>query len=508
MFKSPFLLLLLLIVLAGCGGGGREPADAAFTAIPTPTPAPPAGDPVQPPVPPLPSGLFADIVDVDNTVYNKPTTYDEVAVSIPDLLAKLAAAEAGDVIALANGTYTNVNIRIDTDGVILVAETSGEVFIEGRSTIDLRGDNIIFEGFTFQNGHPADSQGAIIISGHHNRVTNCKIDSFNDTDPNRSYKWISLDNDSTFGEVDHCTFTGKRTEGALLTVWRNSTARQDHRIYRNIFSDYQYVATDDINNDGNAWETIRIGTSHQSQSSSYTTVEYNYFYECNGEIEIISSKSGHNTYRNNTFESSSGMLTLRHGNNNIVDSNYFLIDDNSGGGVRIIDEGHVITNNYIEGAKSSSSARGAIALTGHDNNLVLSGYWDVHDVTISNNTIINSNQSLHYGANRRNFPPTSATISNNLIRNNIDNDGEHDYIRVTTNNAGQPLNILFPTYENNYFYGSSNLGLAETPAGINLTEIPLSETESGQYFSNDTSLNVGAPRILRLNFDSSVGSSF
>ena len=380
--------------------------------------------------------------------------------------------------------------------------------IEGTSTIDLTGDNIIFEGFTFQNGQPADSKGAIIISGSYNRVTNCKIDRFNDAEPNNAYKWVSLDNDATYGEVDHCTFTGKNTEGALLTVWRDTSAAQYHRIYRNIFSDHQYVAADDIGGDNNGWEAIRIGTSQQSQSSSYTTVEFNYFYDCNGEIEIISSKSGHNTYRHNTFESSSGLLTLRHGNNNTVDSNYFLIDNSSGGGVRVIDEGHVITNNYIEGATSSSSARGGICLTSSDNNLVLSGYWEVSDVTVSNNTIINSNQSLHYGANSRDNPPASATISNNLIRNNINNNGDYEYIRVTENSAGQALDILMPSYANNFFFGSAQLGLPVKPDGINLTEIALSQTVSGQYFAVDDSLNVGAPRIIKLGFDSSVGSSF
>lgn len=456
----------------------------------------------------MPPDPVADIVDTDTSVYEKPAIYNELATSISDLLTKVAAASAGDVIALANATYTNVDISIATDGIILVAETSGAVLIEGTSTIDLTGDNIIFEGFTFQNGQPADDKGAIIISGSHNRVTNCKIDRFNDDEPDKSYKWISLDNNATFGEVDHCTFTGKYTEGALLTVWRNTTAAQHHRIYRNVFSDHQYVAADDINSDKNGWEAIRIGTSHQSQSSSYTTVEFNYFYDCNGEIEIISSKSGHNTFRHNTFESSSGLLTLRHGNNNTVDSNYFLIDNSSGGGVRVIDEGHVITNNYIEGAASISSARGGICLTSSDNDLVLSGYWEVSDVTVANNTIINSRQSLHYGANRRDNPPASATISNNLIRNNINNSGDYDYIRVTENSAGQPLDILMPTYNNNYFFGSTGLGLPVIPAGINLTEVALSQTVSGQYFVTDDSLNVGAPRVIKLDFNSSVGSSF
>lgn len=444
---------------------------------------------------------------VDTTMFVKPT-YDLLATSISDLESKLATASVGDVIALANGTYTNVDLSINQSGVIVVAETSGFVFIEGTSTVDLTGDNIIFEGFTFQNGQPAESKGAIIIRGDNNRVTNCKIDHFNDNEPDRDYKWISLDNDATYGEVDHCTFTGKETEGALLVVWRDTDAAQYHHIYRNIFSYHQYVAEEDIDNDNNGWEAIRIGTSQQSQSSSYTTVEYNYFYESNGEIEIISNKSGHNIYRYNTFESSAGLLTLRHGNNCTVDSNYFLIDDTSGGGIRIIDEGHTITNNYIEGAKSTSNSRGGICLSSSDTSPLLSGYWEVSDVTVSNNTIINSRQSLHYGSSARENPPASATISNNLIRNNIAGDGDFDYIRVTDNSSGDALNIVNPSYSNNYFFGSSSLGLTTTPSGVNLSEVALGQAENGQYYATDDSLNVGAPRIEKLNFESSVGANF
>ena len=54
------------------------------------------------------------------------------------------------------------------------------------------------------------------------------------------------------------------------------------------------------------------------------TVEHNLFEECDGEIEIISNKSGKNTFRHNTFRRSSGTLTLRHGNWAEVYGNYFL----------------------------------------------------------------------------------------------------------------------------------------------------------------------------------------
>ncbi|MDC7219949.1 MAG: polysaccharide lyase 6 family protein [Spirochaetales bacterium] len=447
-------------------------------------------------------------VSTDTTSYDKPSSYDTTVSSISDLESALIDASSGDVIALADGTYSDVDLDISQDGVIIVAETSGSVFIEGTSAIELSGDDIILEGFTFQNGYPADTKGAIIISGNNNRVTNCKIDSFNDDDVDTSYKWVSFDNDATYGEVDHCTFTGKATEGALMVVWRDSTSAQYHHIYRNIFSDHQYVAAEDIDSDSNGWEAIRIGTSTYSQSDSYTTVEYNYFYDCNGEIEIISNKSGNNTYQYNTFESGSGLLTLRHGTDCTVDSNYFLIDNTSGGGIRVIDEGHTITNNYIEGAYSTSNSRGGICLSSSQSDPALSGYWEVSDVTVSNNTIINSKQSLHYGSSEKDNPPASATIENNLIRNNIDGDGDYDFVRVSTNDDGDDLNITDPTYSNNYFYGSSDLGFSPTPSGINLTEIDLTLNGNGQYYVTDTDLNVGAPELEKLDADSDVGCDF
>ena len=71
-------------------------------------------------------------------------------------------------------------------------------------------------------------------------------------------------------------------------------------------------------------ETIRIGTSANSMESSRTIVENNTFKNCDGEIEIISNKSANNIFRNNLFLESKGSLTLRHGNNALVEGNVFF----------------------------------------------------------------------------------------------------------------------------------------------------------------------------------------
>ena len=84
--------------------------------------------------------------------------------------------------------------------------------------------------------------------------------------------------------------------------------------------------------------------------NSGTLVESNLFDRCDGEIEIISSKSCENIYRFNTFLDCAGMLTLRHGNRCRVEGNFFLGHHKKGsGGIRIIGEDHIIINNYIEG---------------------------------------------------------------------------------------------------------------------------------------------------------------
>jgi len=58
--------------------------------------------------------------------------------------------------------------------------------------------------------------------------------------------------------------------------------------------------------------------------NSRAVVESNLFDRCDGELEIISSKSCENVYRHNTFLDCAGMLTLRHGNRCTVEGNFFI----------------------------------------------------------------------------------------------------------------------------------------------------------------------------------------
>jgi poly(beta-D-mannuronate) lyase len=75
---------------------------------------------------------------------------------------------------------------------------------------------------------------------------------------------------------------------------------------------------------------------------SYTMVANNLFDKCNGEVEVISSKTNFNEFRNNVFYKSEGSLVTRHGNYCIIDGNYFIGDTHSEqiGGVLLIGTGN------------------------------------------------------------------------------------------------------------------------------------------------------------------------
>lgn len=414
-----------------------------------------------------------------------------------ELSSAASSASGGDIIVLTEGTYSNLGLQVHVSGseenpIIIRSQSVGGAVIDGVSAIGLLGSYIILDGLTFTNGEPLNTQGAtgslgaIVILGSHNRVTNCSIIDFNGSNPPLSTDWIAIF--GQYNRVDHCLFSGKDGVGPLLTVWREISGPNYHQIDNNVFKDYAPGS-------GNGYETIRVGTSTHSQTDSFTTVENNYFENCDGEIEIISNKSGNNTYRRNTFISCSGALTLRHGNSCLVENNVFLTqNENNAGGIRIVDRNHTIRNNYIEGVRTSSTSRGGVVLSTGISNSPLDGYWEVKNVQIENNSLINCEQSFLYGASGNPLPPADITFSENIVRNNIGSDGIFDLIR-------EVVAISNPSYSGEAYFGSS-LGISPVPSGIDTSTDPgLMENAQGLWLHSG---GKGAQDITRL-FESDCG---
>ena len=171
-------------------------------------------------------------------------------------------------------------------------------------------------------------------------------------------------------------------------------------------------------------------------SPSNTIVANNFFEECNGEVEVISSKTNFNEFRNNVFYKCEGSLVMRHGNYCIIDGNYFIGDENSEniGGIRIINTGHWVTNNYFYNLKGENF-RSPIAVMNGIPKSPLNRYNQVTDVVIAFNTWINCKSPLQFGVGTnisqkdvlpeseiRSAIPIRTIVANNVIYNeNSDN---------------------------------------------------------------------------------------
>lgn len=341
--------------------------------------------------------------------------------SIDALNAAVPKANPGDEVVLADGTYSDAELRIHGQGaadapILVRAETIGGVKITGESSLRIWGSHVTVLGFSFVDGHSGSTdviQFRRSAEEHASdcRLTRCSIIDYNA--PNsQSGKWVSL-----YGKrnrVDHCYFAGKTTEGTTLVVWLDGQPNH-HRIDHNHFG-----PRPDLGRNGG--ETIRVGTSEFSLTSSATIVEGNLFEECDGEIEVISSKSCDNVYRNNTFDNCAGMLTLRHGDRCLVVNNVFIgRGKRGGGGVRVIGAEHTVTGNHMQGLIGTDDFRAALSIMNTQPDNELNGYALVRDAKVLGNVVIDCTVPLVIGTGagerNRTLPPKDLTLSGNLFYN-------------------------------------------------------------------------------------------
>lgn len=331
-------------------------------------------------------------------------------------------AAPGDVIVLKNGIWKDVKLNAYGKGevdrpILIKAETPGEVIITGNSTLNIYGEYIIVSGLWFKDGNTEYKSVVQFKKDSKNFANNCRFTnstiSYYKSKENLKDHWVDLWGKNN--RVDHNNFTGKTSAGTTLVVWLKGEEHieNNHRIDNNLFGLREELGT-------NGGETIRIGTSTNSKKSSKTLVERNVFANCDGEIEIISNKSGDNIYRDNLFVGSKGALTLRHGDNALVERNVFLGSGVSKtGGVRIINSNHIVRNNLFVGLQGAGF-RGPIVVMNGVPNSPLNRYEQVKNVDIQNNTIINSGP-ISFGEGKddeKTLAPINSNFSNNLIYNN------------------------------------------------------------------------------------------
>jgi poly(beta-D-mannuronate) lyase len=339
-----------------------------------------------------------------------------------ELAEALQEVAAGTRIQLAAGEWNGLDLVIRAEGtadhpVILEAETPGAAKLTGPTSIRLEGAHIILRGLHFKGATNEEGRESIISfrsepgkTASNCRLTDIYFDHCNPEDPLENYSWIRM-----FGHnsrVDHCRFEGQDHLGRAIQV-RVYTADPGHRIDHNHFLDRR------PGEKSNGYEVIQIGVSTDSMKAGNVLIERNIFERCDGETEIISSKSWVNVIQNNLFLECSGTVTLRHGDQSEVTGNAFLGRGKPGsGGVRVVGSGHVVKGNYFSGL--SGRTGGVVVLYCGIPDSPLNGYFAAHDTLVADNIFHgNSGNSIYltggYGTRNRIILPERARFEGNLF---------------------------------------------------------------------------------------------
>ena len=404
----------------------------------------------------------------------------EYRVSNPaEVAAAAKKAAPGDTLTMANGTWADARVVFEAEGaegrpITLRAETPGQVILSGQSVLRFSGKHLVVDGLRFEScAGPEDVCEFRTKSDRHatfSRLTNCTFVDCNPADAKTTTRWVSIYGSAN--RVDHCFLAGKTNQGTTLVVWLEKDPVR-HRIDRNHFDPRPRLKV-------NGGETIRVGDSASSQTAARCIVEENLFEGCSGEVEIVSNKSCENIYRRNTFRRCEGALTLRHGHDCTVEGNFFLGEGQPNtGGVRVIDAGHRVLNNYFADL-GGEKTRAALCLMNGIVDSKPNGYFQVRKALIAFNTFVNCRETFVLGfANEGGtLPPEDSIFANNLVRSS-----HGPLARIDT-----PLRRC--SWPGNLFFGAAS-GL---PADISLldTDPKLAQDATGLWRPAADSPVVGA----------------
>ncbi|WP_217495880.1 chondroitinase-B domain-containing protein [Mangrovivirga cuniculi] len=365
---------------------------------------------------------------------NIPEKNEQIVTNQAELAEVINVLKPGDVIVLAKGTWKDLELNIKGFGtsdnpIIVKGEVPGEVFIEGKSFLKLGGEYIIVRDLIYRNGYtPVNSVIDFKIDkdqvANNCRVTNCVILNYNQLQRNLSDHWVEFSGRNN--RLDHCYLSGKTNDGPTIRIRLagNQNILNHHKIDNNHFGPRPRKG-------GPHGETIQIGSSSTSMSPSYTSVSNNLFERCNGEVEVISNKANFNEFRNNIFNKCEGSLVMRHGNYCRIDGNMFIGDtiSNVYGGIRIVNTGHWVTNNYFYQLKGNDFRAPLSVMNGIPKS-PLNRYNQVTDLTVAYNSWVECENPMQFGvgvnldqkevlpaSEIRSARPIRTVVANNLVYN-------------------------------------------------------------------------------------------
>ncbi len=416
----------------------------------------------------------------------------------------IAAMNPGDTVYVLDGIYALGGVKINRGGsglkpVIIKSANLHGAKITGASSFSLSAVSYVtFEGFEFDI-EPMSTifkmEGCSYV-----RITRnwMKMKTLSTT---QTSKWITVGEiwenpvcNSHHNRIDHNLFDGKYDSGAWVVIDGSHGLVPDiskhDRIDHNIFcKNTPRVA--------NEKETLRIGVSDLSNLNSYTVVENNLFEDCDGDPEYVSIKSCSDTVRFNTFRRCLGTLSLRHGNNSVVEGNFIFGDGKTGlfegstigcGGIRVYGMNHKIFNNYMEGLTGSKWDAACTITNGDVTNTStsLTSHFIPENILFNFNTLVNNVSNIEIGFdNNASYgkAPKNCRIENNIVLANV-----NPIIK-----SFSPTSLAGVSFSNNIMFstGTSSLGLT----GISESQIKTINPElvKTNCRANNANCNFVAP---------------
>ena len=307
------------------------------------------------------------------------------------IMEQLDNAKPGDVIEIPDGEYQDVALFIRPSGtsdkpITLKAQNEGKVILKGKSEIRFLGSYCTVSGIVFKNAS-CEQLVRFEPDTHHCVFTNSAIIDCDHEDITQSQKQVYIR--GQYHTISNVYFRNKSSVGQMIEVPRDTDDPDYHTIENCYFGEFKLGSV-------NGLETIRIGRSDKSQSSSYTTIKNCFFEMCDGENELISLKSGENKVLNNTFYNSQGSMHFRQGQGTLLEGNVFIGPklSTTSSGITVHDKNHIVRNNYIYAMPTGFES---LRLSDHDPRMWLHGYWPVINVKVHNNTFVDCDYGIQAG---------------------------------------------------------------------------------------------------------------
>lgn len=226
--------------------------------------------------------------------------------SSSELRNALSSAQPGNVITLANGTYSG-NFTFGRSGksgepVIIRAENGGSAVFR-NANITLSGDYNVLMGATLDNSQ-------VTIRGDNNRVSR---NLFRNGSASASDRYVLIHGQGN--RIDHNDMGNSARRGITVRM-AGGKVPSGNRIDHNYIHDFRY------NQKANQGEAIQIGTNKNQHPLPFNTViEYNLIERVEADSEGLSLKSSGNIVRFNTIQNSDANVTIRGGSNNQIVGN-------------------------------------------------------------------------------------------------------------------------------------------------------------------------------------------